>query len=206
MVLELKDISKKIERNQVLENFSYTFNPGEIYMIGGNNGAGKTTLLRCMSSLELPDTGNIIYNTILIHDKKNILEYRKHVSLLLETSKSLISNLTILQNVKFFLGINNIVFKEVEEELFKMLFEFELVPYADKTINRLSKGMKQKVALIIALLKKRDIVLMDEPYDGLDMKAIGYLQELLEEISKEKIVVIASPNEMWINKAKKVVL
>ncbi|MBQ2873588.1 MAG: ATP-binding cassette domain-containing protein [Bacilli bacterium] len=175
-------------------------------MIGGNNGAGKTTLLRCMSSLELPDTGNIIYNTILIHDKKNILEYRKHVSLLLETSKSLISNLTILQNVKFFLGINNIVFKEVEEELFKMLFEFELVPYADKTINRLSKGMKQKVALIIALLKKRDIVLMDEPYDGLDMKAIGYLQELLEEISKEKIVVIASPNEMWINKAKKVVL
>lgn len=51
MVLELKDISKKIERNQVLENFSYTFNPGEIYMIGGNNGAGKTTLLRCMSSL-----------------------------------------------------------------------------------------------------------------------------------------------------------
>ena len=105
-----------------------------------------------------------------------------------------------------FFCINNIVFKEVEEELFKMLFEFELVPYADKTINRLSTGMKQKVALIIALLKKRDIVLMDEPYDGLDMKAIGYLQELLEEISKEKIVVIASPNEMWINKAKKVVL
>ena len=69
MVLELKDISKKIERNQVLENFSYTFIPGEIYMIGGNNGAGKTTLLRCMSSLELPDTGNIIYNTILNVDK-----------------------------------------------------------------------------------------------------------------------------------------
>lgn len=87
-----------------------------------------------------------------------------------------------------------------------MLFEFELVPYADKTINHLSKEMKQKVVLIITLLKNRDIVLMDEPYDGLDRKSIGYLQKLLEEISKEKIVVIASPNEMWINKAKKIVL
>lgn len=206
MVLELKDISKKIEKNQVLKNFSYTFISGEVYMIGGNNGVGKTTLLKCMSTLELPDTGKILYNTILVNGTKKILEYRRHVSLLLETSKSLILNLTILQNVKFFLGINNIAFKEVEEELFHMLFEFELESYVDETINHLSKGMKQKVALIITLLKNRDIVLMDEPYEGLDRKAIGYLQKLLEEISKEKIVVIASPNEMWINKAKKIVL
>lgn len=88
-------------------------------MIGGNNGAGKTTLLRCMSSLELPDTGNIIYNTILIHDKKNILEYRKHVSLLLETSKSLISNLTILQNVKFFWELTILYLKKLRKNYLK---------------------------------------------------------------------------------------
>lgn len=71
-------------------------------MIGGNNGVGKTTLLKCMSTLELPDTGKILYNTILVNGTKKILEYRMNVSLLLETSKSLILNLTILQNVKFF--------------------------------------------------------------------------------------------------------
>lgn len=196
MKLELNDISKTLGKINVFENFSYKFLPGEVYLILGSNGSGKTTLLQCISSLYLPDKGKLVFQDVKLESRKQFVFYRKQVSLFVNFSKFLIPSLTIIQNIKFFLGINNVNYKNLEPEIIELLHNFDLIAYTDKQINMLSKGMKQKVALIIAFLKNTSILLLDEPYDGLDTHAIQSLNELIEANSKDKIIIITSPNNI----------
>lgn len=196
MKLELNNISKQIENTNILENFNYTFFSGEVYLILGSNGSGKTTLLKCISSLYLPDKGNIILQDVTIINRKQLTFYRRNVSLFINSSNFLIPTLTILQNIRFFLEINSMDYKNLKNEILDLLHKFNLTDYINNQIKSLSKGMKQKVALIIAFLKESNILLLDEPYDGLDTHAIGVLNTLIESNSKNKIIVLTSPNNV----------
>lgn len=196
MELIIDDFSKSFNQKKIFCNFTYTFHNNEIYLLIGKNGVGKSTLLKCIATLHLSDTGRISFQHVDIKSVKQYREYRKHVSLFVEADKSLHSNLTVLQNIKFFLGINNISYKKSKKEIWELLKKFELQDFANKKVAELSKGMKQKVALIIAFLKQKDIILLDEPYDGLDATAVNVLNHLLQTYSKEKIIIITAPRIM----------
>jgi ABC-type multidrug transport system ATPase subunit len=196
MKLEISNISKQLGKISIFENFTYTFFPGEVYLILGSNGSGKTTLLKCISSLYLPDKGSLVFQNVTIASRKQFVFYRQQVSLFINSSKFLIPNLTIIQNIRFFLGINNLDYKNLKPQTLELLHEFDLTTYTNRKINLLSKGMKQKVSLIIAFLKNANILLLDEPYDGLDTHAIHVLKELIKFHSKDKIIILTSPNNI----------
>ena len=196
MKLELINITKKIGETAVLEGFNYTFFDGEVYLILGNNGSGKTTLLKCISSLYLPDEGSIRFQDIAIDNRRQLNFYRRNVSFFVSSSNYLVPTLTILQNIKFFLGINDMDYDAIKQRVIELLEKFNLTENKNKQIKILSKGMKQKVALMIAFLKEANVLLLDEPFDGLDTRAIEVLNMLIESYSKKKIIILTSPNKI----------
>lgn len=196
MVLELRSISKKIGKTSIIESFSYTFTSGNVYLLLGDNGSGKTTLLKCISSLYALNKGCILFNGTTIETAKQLNAYRKQISLFITPARSLMPNLTVLQNIRFFLELNGIDYNNIKSDIIKILQDFRLTSHIHNQVYSLSKGMKQKVALIITFFKNSNIILLDEPYDGLDANAISVLQKLIKLNSSDKIIIITSPNQM----------
>lgn len=194
MDLKIENFTKVNGNEKVFDGLSYTFVPNEIYLILGNNGSGKTTLLKCISTLDTVDSGTIIYKDNIINTRNALKSYRNKVSIFFNSSSSLIPDLTIMQNIKFFLKINNRNYKEVKEEIIVLIKKFNLYSKINEQVKTLSKGMKQKLALIITFLKKADIILLDEPYDGLDTDAIHVFNRLIRNYSNNRIIIMTSPH------------
>lgn len=194
MVLELNNITKKCGKTLVLQKFSYKFISGNVYLLHGENGSGKTTLLKCISSLYAIEDGQIIWNNRIVEGYKQRSLYRSQVALLTNSEGSLLPNLNTIQNIKYFMGMNNIEYKEISQQALELMKAFHLDEHLNKPVYKLSKGMKQKVALIITFLKGRNIILLDEPYDGLDTNAEKVLNGLIRTNSNEKIIILTSPN------------
>ncbi len=193
MKLQIKDITIKVNNTILLSEFTYTFCEGEIYMIQGNNGTGKTTLLKAMAFLYTPQQGTICFDNININNNIKINNYRNQVSILTTSSQSLFSKLTLIQNVKFFLGINGVSFEEKIKEIKYWIDKLKLNEYLDKQVLYLSKGICQKAAILIILLNSRKIVLLDEPYDGLDREGKAIVEEMMLKYRKNRIIIMTSP-------------
>lgn len=202
MIIELNDITKVLDKTASINCSSYVFESGNVYLLLGQNGSGKTTLLKCISSLYKFSEGTILVDRHELKTYKQLVQYRNHIALLINSEGCLIPNLTILQNIKFFLGMNDINYGTVEKQTEELIIKFNLREHLSKPVYKLSKGMKQKTALIITFLKNRDIILLDEPFDGLDTHGIATLRELIEKNIKDKIIVITSPSDITIKEAK----
>lgn len=188
MNLELKNLTKKFKDFE-LKNISFVIPSYSITSIIGNNGAGKTTLMKILATLSIPSSGEIILNGIK-YEYNNFSKIRKNISVLFDSTGSLYMGLTVLQNIKYFLEISNN--KYDEKEALNYLDKFSLLKYKDKVTSKISKGMKQKVAIIIALLKNSQLLILDEPYLGLDYESICLINSILIEQSKKKIVIISA--------------
>ena len=172
-----------------LDNISFNIPNCSITSIIGNNGAGKTTLMKLLSTLSVPNSGEIIFNNIN-YNYKNFRKIRSKISVLFDSTGSLYMGLTILQNIKYFLEISNNRYDE--KKALEYLELFSLLPHKNKIVSKISKGMKQKVALIIALAKKSELLILDEPYSGLDFESICLINNIIKEQSKEKIIIISA--------------
>lgn len=188
MKLVIKGIIKEF-KDFKLSNISFSISECSITSIIGDNGAGKTTLMKILATLSLPNEGIIILNDVQ-YNYKNFKMIRKDVSVLFDSRSSLYMGLTIMQNIKYFLGISNNRFDE--KEVLKYLEMFSLLNYKNKLVSKISKGMKQKVALIIALLRDSKLLILDEPYLGLDYESVCIVNNILEEQSKNKIILISA--------------
>ena len=188
MNLELKNVTKKYKDFE-LKDISFSISSPSIISIIGNNGAGKTTLMKVLATLSLPNSGEVVLNDIK-YDYKNFNKIRKNISALFDSTGSLYMGLTVLQNIKYFVEISNNKYNE--EEALKYLELFSLLQHKDKLTSKISKGMKQKLALIIALLKKSDLLILDEPYLGLDYDSVCLLNKIFVEQAKEKIIIISA--------------
>lgn len=188
MNLKLKNVTKNYKDFE-LKNISFTIPSCSITSIIGNNGAGKTTLMKILATLSIPNSGEIVFNNIK-YDYKNFKKIRSDISILFDSTGSLYMELTVLQNIKYFLEISKN--KYDEKEVIKYLELFSLLSHKDKVTSKLSKGMKQKVALIIALLKNSKLLILDEPYLGLDYESICIINKILNEQAKKKIIIISA--------------
>ena len=171
MILNLTNISKKYETNIILRHFDYTFNEG-LYLLIGRNGSGKSTLLKIISGLIYPTNSNYIINNV-------------KVAYLCE--KNELGN----GNIFVFLNSINDLFKSkrnIKEELKKW-------DIPNKNINKLSKGNKQKSAIIMMSLVDADVYIFDEPTDALDTKSIGLFIDLISELINNKKTIIISTHE-----------
>lgn len=194
--LEVKNIHKKFNKNVVLKNINFAINKGEILGILGKNGAGKSTLIRIICDLISPTCGEIIIEGEHNSNAKSL----EKIGVLLEGGKNIYHYLTVEENIYYFSNLNKISKPEIEEKKNKLLEIFELKDKAKEVVSKLSRGMQQKVSLMILLLKEPDILILDEPTLGLDLLTIIQFKNFLLDLAKKinKTIILCSHDVKFI--------
>ena len=193
-MLEIKGLKKSFKAKEVLKNLNLSINEGEIVCLLGNNGAGKTTLINCILRMLQADAGSIFLEGRDISMYKNE-EYFSKVNALLESSVNVYDYLTGWQNIEYFSGLQNIDSGNEKIKTYISLFELEEAIY--EAVGTYSRGMRQKLALLIALMSSPKLLLLDEPTLGLDIQSkLSVIQILNTIIKTEKIAVLLTSHQM----------
>jgi len=163
-MIDIKDLKKKYNGKTVLDIPSLRIEDNTTNYFVGENGSGKTTLILTICGFIHQDEG-----IILVDNHRNTASFvRKHSHVVFESGKGFYDYLTVLENIKYFLGINQIKFKNVKEQLYDLVEAFSFNEHLSKKVSELSQGNRQKAALILALIKASKYIALDEPTNGLD--------------------------------------
>lgn len=166
-IVEVKNISKSFTKNNpVVNDVSFDVKSDEIFALLGPSGCGKTTTLRLIAGFEYADSGSItIQNTIVEQDKVHVLPQERGVGFVFQ-DYALFPHMTAIQNVAF--GLKDVPKNKREVYAEEVLCRTGMEKYRDRTPDELSGGQQQRVALARAIAPKPKLVLMDEPFSGLD--------------------------------------
>lgn len=184
--IELQAVSKKYGANTVLSNISLNLSSGNIYGLVGRNGSGKTMLLKCMCGFVVPTKGIVKVNDKVLNKDENI---NASMGIIIE-SPGFLKEYTGYQNLKLLSivqgGIKN---KEIADTMTLV----GLNPKSKKKVGKYSMGMRQKLGIAQALLGNPNILLLDEPMNGLDEDSVKVLREILLTLkAQNKLIVLAS--------------
>ena len=179
MVLEVNNLSKSLGRREILHNINLKIYEGDIVGLIGPNGAGKSTLIKTITSLYNINSGNIKICGFDI--KKELEDALSKIGCIIE-SPDLYKDLTGRDNIEIVKMLNNIKDNNYIEEMIDFV---KLRDRIDDKVKKYSLGMKQRLALLCALIKKPKLLILDEPTNGLDPKGIKELREMIKRISRE---------------------
>lgn len=201
-MIEIKNVNKSFGKNHVLKNVSTKINKGEKVVIIGPSGSGKSTLLRCMNLLEVPNSGNIIFEGQNITDKKcDINKIRQKMGMVFQHF-NLFPHLTVMENITLAPIKLNLQSKtEAEETAIKLLERIGLADKKNEYPAKLSGGQKQRIAIVRSLAMKPEIMLFDEPTSALDPEMIGEVLELMKELAEEGMTMVVVTHEMGFAKS-----
>lgn len=186
MKIEIKNLSKKFGDNYVLKECDMVFEEGKIYGLIGRNGSGKSVLLKMICAFYTPTSGEILF------DGENIIKEGKFppdARCLIE-KPNFLPDLTGYENLKLLADIQKkIGDKEINEALEKV----DLTEDKDKKYYKYSLGMKQKLGFAQAIMEDPKIIILDEPFNGVEEKTVTKLRDMLkEEKKKGKIIILAT--------------
>lgn len=192
MQLELRRIEKRFGEKRVLNGLSLTANSGKAFGLLGRNGAGKTTTIRILMQVFPMDGGEVLL------DGKPI-DYRTVRFGYLPEERGLYPKKRILDQLVYFAELKGMERREAIEAVDRWLDRLEMTEYREKRLDTLSKGNQQKIQLITALAHDPQIVILDEPFSGLDPVNAMLLKEVVEEeIARGKIVLFSSHQMSYI--------
>jgi len=174
---------------EVLNGISFQIQSGEIIGVLGENGAGKTTLIKTMMKLLEIDEGKIEYANKDIRNIPN-KKYYSMVASVLEGNRNLYWYLSGYENILYFCSLKKLKIKSVQNEIEFYLKEFELYDAKDKCVGEYSRGMQQKLSIIIALLGNPQVLFLDEPTLGLDVQTKKKVLGILKKLARQKNVTI----------------
>jgi len=180
-------ISKKYEAAQALKDISFNVSEGEIFGFIGPDGAGKTTLFRIITTLILPDEGEI--KVMGLDAVSGFRELRKNIGYM-PGRFSLYQDLTVEENLNFYAT----VFGSTVKENYGLISDIysHIEPFRKRLAGKLSGGMKQKLALSCALIHKPELLVLDEPTTGVDAVSRFEFWEMLKKLRKHNITIIVS--------------
>lgn len=188
MKLTVKNYTKKIRDKIILDDINLDLRSGNVYGFYGRNGSGKTMLFRAISTLIFPNVGDVLV------DDKSIINNDYDLSnfgLLIETP-NFYPYLSGFDNLDILYRINN---KKDDKHINEVLKKMDLYDDKDKKYKEYSLGMKQKLRIAQAIMENQQIIILDEPTNGLDEKAIKNLHNIILDLkSRNKIVLLASHN------------
>lgn len=186
MKIEVRNVTKKFKDNIVLDNVNLTFESGHIYGLMGRNGSGKSVLLKLLCGFYKPDKGQILFDNIDLKEKNM---FAPNTRALIE-QPFFISELTGFENLKLLKEIQNII---TDEDIIKTLEDVNLKEEMNKKYHKYSLGMKQKLGIAQVLMESPDVIILDEPLNGIEEESSIKIKNILKEKQKEgKIVIIAS--------------
>ena len=188
-MIEIKNVTKKYGDNIAVKNVSFTVNDGEIFAFIGHNGAGKTTLIKSIVGIHKFDEGDILINGKSI--KSNPIECKKEMAFVPDNPE-LYEQMKAIDFINFICDIYEVSQAIREKNIKKYSKLFEIEDKLNDTIESFSHGMKQKIALISALAHEPKVLIMDEPFVGLDPKAVFDVKEIMNEMIKDGKIVFFS--------------
>lgn len=182
-MIEIKNVSKSYDgKVKALNDISFKIDNGEIFAFIGHNGAGKTTMIKSLVGILDFDSGDILINGKSI--KKEPIECKREMAYVPD-NPDLYENMTGLDFINFICDIYDVSLEDREANIEKYSKMFEMDGKLGSDISSFSHGMKQKVALIAALSHNPNILIMDEPFVGLDPKAVFDMKEVMHKMAKE---------------------
>ena len=181
-MLNIEHLTKAYGEKKAVDNLSLHIAPGEIYGFIGHNGAGKTTTLKSVAGILQFDVGEITIGGISI--KENPLECKRRFAYIPD-NPDLYDYMTGIKYLNFIADIFSVGANERQARIHKYADAFELTADLAQPIAAYSHGMKQKLAIIAAWLHEPKLILMDEPFVGLDPKASHLLKEMMREVCDE---------------------
>ena len=187
-MLEIKNVTKKYGDKIAVNNISLRVKDGETFGFIGHNGAGKTTLIKSIVGIHDFDLGDILINNISI--KENPIEAKKNIAYIPD-NPDIYLNIRGIDYLNFIADIYEI--NNEREELIKKYSEiFEIEANLGDLISSYSHGMKQKLVIISALIHKPKLLVLDEPFVGLDPKAAKILKDIFKQLCKEGTTIFFS--------------
>ena len=181
-MIEIKNVTKKYGDKVALKDVSFNVEDGEIFAFIGHNGAGKTTLIKSIVGIHDFDEGDILINGKSI--KEDPIACKKDMAYVPDNPE-LYENMKAIDFINFICDMYDVSLEEREKNISKYAKLFEIENNLNDTINSFSHGMKQKIAIISALAHNPKILIMDEPFVGLDPKAVYDIKEIMNEMIKE---------------------
>ena len=188
-MLEIKNVTKKYGKNTAIKNVSFNVNEGEIFAFIGHNGAGKTTLIKSIVGIHKFDEGDIIINGKSIKDDP--ISCKKEMAFVPDNPE-LYEQMKAIDFINFICDMYEVPQDIREKNIKKYAKLFEIENNLNDTIESFSHGMKQKIAIISALAHDPKILIMDEPFVGLDPKAVFDIKEIMNEMIKEGKIIFFS--------------
>ena len=177
-MLKIINLSKSYKNKKAIENISIEVNKGEVFGFIGHNGAGKTTTIKSIVGIHNFEEGDILINSKSI--KENPIECKKDIAYIPD-NPDIYESLTGIQYLNFIADIFKVSKNEREEKIKYYSEKFEINKALGDLISSYSHGMKQKLAIISALIHSPKVLILDEPFVGLDPKASFILKEIMRE-------------------------
>ncbi len=195
-MLSIKNLKKSFDKREVLKGINLEINEGDRVGIIGPSGCGKSTLLRCLNLLEVPDSGEIIFNDNKLDLEDDLVEVRKNIGMVFQ-SFNLFNNMSVLENIILAPCLNKIMTRDVAiKKADKLLKEVDLYSIRDMYPSKISGGQKQRVAIIRALLMNPKIMLFDEPTSALDPEMIGEVTDMMGRVADLGMTMVIVSHEM----------
>ena len=188
-MIEIKNLTKIYNNKKVVDDISFTVNDKEIFAFIGHNGAGKTTTIKSIVGINDFDSGEILINVKSI--KTQSLEAKKVIAYVPD-NPDLYENMRAIDFINFICDMYEIDEEKRQNRILKYAKLLEIEDKLNDEISSFSHGMKQKIAIISALAHDPDILIMDEPFVGLDPKAVYDLKNIMKEMCQNNKTIFFS--------------
>ena len=189
-VIECRNVSKRFDDFVAVDNLSLEVPAGSIFGLLGPNGAGKTTTIRMIVDIFAPDSGEIV-----VFGGRLTPETRQRIGYLPE-ERGLYKKMKISEQLFFFARIRGIAAEEAKRRIDTWLQRLDLWQWKDKKADELSKGMQQKAQFIATVLPDPDLLILDEPFSGLDPISVGMLKSVIADLKQRGKTIIFSSHQM----------
>ena len=196
-MIRVNNLHKSFEKNEVLKGINEHIEKGEVVVVIGPSGSGKSTFLRCLNLLEVPTSGEIIFEGKNITGKKvDINKIREKMGMVFQQfnlfpHKTVLDNLTIAP-----IKVKGVSKADAEKKAKELLDRVGLLNKGDAYPSSLSGGQKQRIAIARALAMDPDVMLFDEPTSALDPEMVGEVLNVMKELAKEGMTMIVVTHEM----------
>ena len=189
-MLKVSHIKKYYDDFLAVDDLSFEVKPGEIFGLLGVNGAGKTTTIRMITGILEPSSGEIT-----LDDRPIDYSVTDEIGFLTE-ERSLLTKLTVREQAIYYGVLKGMKEDEILKRLDELLDKFKIPDYKDKKIKELSKGNQQKIQFIMAIINNPRLLILDEPFSGLDPFNVELFKDEIKELAKEGSMIIFSSHRM----------
>lgn len=187
--VEVKQVSLTLQKTKILKNVDVTFQGGQIHGIVGRNGSGKTMLMKCICGFVKPSEGHIFVNE---REVGKDMDFPENMGIIIETP-GFIPYYSGYKNLKLLADLN----KKIAAEKIKECMELVgLDPALKRSVKKYSLGMRQRLGIAQAIMEDPELLILDEPFNGLDEEGVNEMREVFLKLKKKgKNIILASHNK-----------